>query len=114
MAVYGVLWAAAGSNTLARAFGVTVEGMMVAFQILLVVGPVAGFLVTRYICVGLVRREQDEALHGYETGIVIRSPEGGFTELHAPLPSAERALEGGESVELPVQREGDTRVAERA
>ncbi|MBM7786066.1 cytochrome b [Tenggerimyces flavus] len=85
MAFYGVLWAAAGSNTLAPAFGVTVEGMMFAFQLLLVVGPVVGFLVTQYVCLGLLRREQDDALHGYETGIIIRSPEGGYTEVHAPV-----------------------------
>lgn len=94
MAFYGVLWAAAGSNTLAPAFGVTVEGLVHAFQVLLVVGPVAGFLVTRYLCIGLERREQQEAEHGYETGYVVRSPEGGYTEIHLPVGTPVRELVG--------------------
>lgn len=93
MAFYGVLWAAAGSNTLARVFGVTVEGFMYALQVLLIAGPILGFILTRRISIGLQRRDREIAEHGYETGYVMRSAEGGYSEVLLPAPRTERELE---------------------
>ena len=31
------------------------------------------------------RKDNDDLLHGYETGIIMRSPEGGYSERHLPL-----------------------------
>jgi ubiquinol-cytochrome c reductase cytochrome b subunit len=33
----------------------------------------------------LQRHDRETLLHGYETGVITRSPEGAYTELHAPI-----------------------------
>jgi ubiquinol-cytochrome c reductase cytochrome b subunit len=53
--------------------------------------PVIAFWVTRRWCISLQRKDRDDLLHGYETGIIMRSPEGGYSERHLPL-STERAF----------------------
>ncbi len=82
---YGVLWAAAGANTIALVFHSSVEGLMYFLQAMLVLGPVAGFDVTRRICLGLQRKDQEILLHGRETGRIVRTPSGGYVEIHEPV-----------------------------
>ena len=55
------------------------------------VGPVDRLLHHQRWCISLQRRDHDRLLHGYETGIIMRSPEGGYTERHLPI-SEERGL----------------------
>jgi ubiquinol-cytochrome c reductase cytochrome b subunit len=57
---------------------------------LLVVPPVAYF-VTRRICLGLQQHDREALAHGVETGIIRRLPDGGFVEVHQPLPPGEYA-----------------------
>jgi ubiquinol-cytochrome c reductase cytochrome b subunit len=49
------------------------------------------FYVTRRWCIGLQRADNDRLLHGYETGIILRAPDGGYTERHLPV-SDEKAF----------------------
>lgn len=84
MTFYGVLWLAASADTLAVRFHLTIEGVLHTFQVLVLLGPVIAFEVTRRLCLGLRNREQETAEHGYETGTIIRDPDGGYHELHAP------------------------------
>ncbi|UYM07750.1 cytochrome bc1 complex cytochrome b subunit [Solicola gregarius] len=89
---YGILWAAGGNDVLAVTFHLDIFAITWAARILVFVGPVVAFLVTKRICIGLQRRDAEQVLHGYETGIIERSPDGGYTERHAAL-SGERAYE---------------------
>jgi ubiquinol-cytochrome c reductase cytochrome b subunit len=50
--------------------------------------PVIVFYITRRWCIGLQRADSDRVLHGYETGIIMRSPEGGYSERHLPISEA--------------------------
>ena len=43
------------------------------------------FIITRRWCISLQRKDNETLLHGYETGIIMRSPEGGYSERHLPL-----------------------------
>ena len=54
-----------------------------------VVPPIV-FYVTRRWCIGLQRADNDRLLHGYETGIIMRSPDGAYTERHAADQRARR------------------------
>jgi ubiquinol-cytochrome c reductase cytochrome b subunit len=114
---YGVLWAAAGSNTIALTFDVSVEGFSYALQALLVVGPVVGFDVTRRICVGLQRRDRETVLHGRETGQIVRTPTGGYVEVHVAVDADERQRLAGYEAHpaVPLQRDvhGHTRRTQR-
>ncbi len=59
-------------------------------RVLVFVGPVVAFLITRRWCISLQRSDNEKLLHGYETGIIMRSTEGGYSERHLPL-SPDRA-----------------------
>ncbi|TDD16597.1 ubiquinol-cytochrome c reductase cytochrome b subunit [Kribbella turkmenica] len=82
---YGVLWAAAGADTMAVLFHLSVNTLLHIFQVLLIVGPPAAFLITRRICLGLQQQDTDIAVHGIETGEVVRLPDGGYIEKHRPV-----------------------------
>ncbi len=114
---YGVLWAAAGSNTIALTFDISVEGFMYVLQALLVLGPVAGFDIARRICVGLQRRDRAIVLHGHETGRVVRTPTGGYVEVHLAVDANERQRLAGyeDHPTVPLQRDlhGRTRMPQR-
>jgi ubiquinol-cytochrome c reductase cytochrome b subunit len=43
------------------------------------------FVVVRRWCLGLQRADRDQLLHGYETGILMRSADCGYSERHQPL-----------------------------
>jgi ubiquinol-cytochrome c reductase cytochrome b subunit len=85
MTFYGVLWAAAGADTMAVLFHLSVNTLIHVFQVLLILGPPAALLITRRICLGLQDRDTQIALHGIETGQITRLPDGGYIEKHRPL-----------------------------
>jgi ubiquinol-cytochrome c reductase cytochrome b subunit len=53
-------------------------------------GPVLAFMITERMCLGLARRDRDEAEHGRETGRIVMTLEGGYREIREPV----RALAG--------------------
>ncbi|MGH3360305.1 MAG: cytochrome bc1 complex cytochrome b subunit [Nocardioidaceae bacterium] len=85
---YGTLWAAGGNDILAVVFHLDIFAITWICRVVVFVGPVVAFIVTRRICIGLQRRDEERVLHGYETGIIERSPDGGYTERHAPVSPA--------------------------
>jgi ubiquinol-cytochrome c reductase cytochrome b subunit len=87
---YAVLWAAASSDLIATHFGLTVEGVILSLQILLIVGPIIAYLVTKRMCIGLMKKDREIALHGYESGRIVRLPGGEYIEVHEQLTDYER------------------------
>ncbi|MFI6478412.1 cytochrome bc complex cytochrome b subunit [Nonomuraea sp. NPDC050663] len=84
VAFYGLLWASAANDQFAHQFQLTVETVTIFFRYAVVIGPVVAFLVTRWICLGLQSADRHEAEHGVETGVIVRSPDGGFHERLVP------------------------------
>lgn len=82
---YGVMWIAGGSDTIALHFSLSNEALILTLQVAFFLGPVLGFVVTKRICLGLQRKDREIVLHGYETGRIVRSPEGEYTEVHRPV-----------------------------
>jgi ubiquinol-cytochrome c reductase cytochrome b subunit len=97
MTFYGVLWGAASADLLAHQLGLSLEGVLMTFQVLLFAGPVIGFVVAQRVCLGLQRKDRDVLAHGYETGRIVRMPGGEYIEVHAPVSGAvrERMVGGG-------------------
>jgi quinol-cytochrome oxidoreductase complex cytochrome b subunit len=89
---YGILWGAASADIVSTEFSVSFEAIITTLQVALVIGPPLAFEVTRRICIGLQRKDREIALHGHETGRIIRMPNGGYAEIHQPADDAERAL----------------------
>jgi ubiquinol-cytochrome c reductase cytochrome b subunit len=85
IAFYGLLWAAAANDQIAYNFHLSLFAVTWFFRFAVVLGPVLVFTFTRRMCLALVAREWLEREHGYETGRVMMSPDGGYSEIHAPL-----------------------------
>src|SRR3954452_13501150 len=88
--VYGLLWAAGGNDILATTFHMNLNSITYFMRAAVFIIPPIVFYVTRRWCIGLQRADNDRLLHGYETGIIMRSPEGGYDERHLPI-SGDRA-----------------------
>jgi ubiquinol-cytochrome c reductase cytochrome b subunit len=89
--VYGLLWAAGGNDILAVQLGLSMEGITYFMRVGIFVIPVIVFIFVKRWCISLQRQDNATLLHGYETGVIMRSPEGGYTERHLPI-SEERAF----------------------
>lgn len=87
---YAVLWIAAGSDVIALHFSLSNEDVILALQVSLFLGPIVGFSIARRICLGLQRKDKEIALHGFETGRIVRLPSGEYQEIHAPVDEFQR------------------------
>ena len=90
-----------GNDFIALIFHVPINTITWALRILIFVGPVIAFYVTKRICLGLQRRDREMILHGYETGVVQRLPHGEFVEVHGPLGSEEAYVLASHPREVP-------------
>jgi len=87
---YAVMWAAASSDLIATHFALSMEGVIHTLQALLILGPVIAYFLTKRICLALQRKDREIALHGYETGRIVRLPGGEYIEVHRPVDRYER------------------------
>ena len=87
---YAALWAAASSDIIATHFRLTIEGVIHALQFTTIVGPFVAFFITKRVCLALQRKDREIALHGFESGRVVRLPGGEYIEVHEQLDDFER------------------------
>jgi ubiquinol-cytochrome c reductase cytochrome b subunit len=88
---YMILVISGGNDIIASAFDLSINQITWAFRFLLFILPPLAFVLTKRICLGLQRRDNDKLLHGYETGRILRLPSGEFIEIHEPIGEAEKA-----------------------
>ena len=87
---YCVMWAAAGSDLIATHFHVALNDVTYWLRALFFIGPIIAFIVTKRVALALQRKDREIALHGRETGRIVRLPHGEFIEVHAPLDEYKR------------------------
>jgi ubiquinol-cytochrome c reductase cytochrome b subunit len=87
---YAVLWIVGGNDLIATHFHISLESITWVGRFLVFLGPAFAFWITRRICLGLQRADRDKVLHGREAGIIVRSPEGEYSEVHAVLSAGDR------------------------
>lgn len=87
---YAALWGAAGSDLIATHFQLSIEGVIHVNQALLILAPVIGYLVTKRVCLALQKKDREIALHGFESGRIVRLPGGEYIEVHQPVDEYER------------------------
>ena len=87
---YATMWAAASSDLIATHFQLAMEHVIHFLQFWLIAGTVIVFIVTKRWCLALQRRDRSVALHGIESGRVIRLPHGEFQEVEVPLTADEQ------------------------
>ncbi|MDX6326865.1 MAG: ubiquinol-cytochrome c reductase cytochrome b subunit, partial [Nocardioidaceae bacterium] len=85
MTLYGLLWAAGGNDILAVLFNLNLNYITYFMRVAIFILPVFAFWITRRWCIALQRSDQNRVLHGLESGIIMRSPEGGYSERHEPI-----------------------------
>ncbi len=85
MTFYGLLWAAGGNDLIATHFHLSINQITYFMRVAVFIGPVIAFWITRRWCISLQRHDNEKLLHGYETGIIMRSAEGGYSERHLPI-----------------------------
>ncbi|MEE6295472.1 cytochrome bc1 complex cytochrome b subunit [Georgenia wangjunii] len=86
-----IVLAIAGSNDiLATHFELSINGITWALRFAFLLGPFFAFWATKRICLGLQRRDRELALHGHETGRIVRMDSGQYLEVHKPLTDEER------------------------
>ena len=85
MTFYGLMWAAGGNDILAIQLHLNLNYITYFNRVAVFVGPALAFWVTRRWCISLQRADQARLLHGYETGVIMRSPEGAYAEKHVPI-----------------------------
>jgi ubiquinol-cytochrome c reductase cytochrome b subunit len=85
--LYGLLWAAAANDEIAYHLQISLYTVTWVFRVLVLTGPVLAFALTRMICHAAEARRRDEAEHGIETGRIVMTPEGGFTEIREKVAS---------------------------
>ena len=69
-------------------FNLSINNITYFMRVMVFLGPVIAFVVTRRWCLSLQRQDEARLLHGYETGVIMRSPEGGYSERHLPINDA--------------------------
>jgi ubiquinol-cytochrome c reductase cytochrome b subunit len=82
---YVLLWIAGGNDFFATIFEIPVNWITWFMRIAVIVLPPVMFWVTKRICIGLQRRDRDKVMHGRESGVIMVSPDGEYSELHAPI-----------------------------
>ena len=87
---YGILWANGGNDLIATSLHLSINDLTWFFRIGLIVLPPLAYWVTKRICLGLQRKDREVALHGRETGRIVRTADGEYFEVHEPLTDSER------------------------
>src|SRR5699024_6150106 len=73
---YRVMWLAASSDLIAVYFKMSLNDVAYVLRVLIILGPILGFIINKRICLALQRKDREIALHGRETGVIEFRPEG--------------------------------------
>jgi ubiquinol-cytochrome c reductase cytochrome b subunit len=110
MTCYGLFWIGGGNDLIATQFDVSLNSVTYFLRVMVFVGPVIAFIITKRICIGLQRADAERLLHGSESAIIVRDPSGGYSEAHVPI-DQEEAYTLTQHVEplplAPVAEQGD-------
>ncbi len=87
MTFYGLAWAAGGNDIIAIKLHLSINQITYFMRVAIFLGPLIAFIIARRWCISLQRHDQEKLLHGYESGVIMRSAEGGYSEKHLPLPA---------------------------
>ncbi|TGB13367.1 ubiquinol-cytochrome c reductase cytochrome b subunit [Streptomyces sp. MZ04] len=85
VALYLLLFFGGANDILAERFHLSVNTITWTMRIGFFLVPALTYIITRRICLGLLRRDHDKILHGRETGKIVRLPHGEFVEVHERL-----------------------------
>jgi ubiquinol-cytochrome c reductase cytochrome b subunit len=82
---YLVLLISGGNDVVADKFHISLNAMTWAGRIGLLIAPPLAYFLTYRACLGLQQHDREVLAHGVETGIIKRTVDGRFYEVHQPL-----------------------------
>jgi ubiquinol-cytochrome c reductase cytochrome b subunit len=82
---YMVLLISGGNDVIADRFDISLNAMTWGGRIGILILPPLAYYFTQRICLGLQQHDREVLAHGVETGIIRRTPDGRFYEVHQPL-----------------------------
>lgn len=82
---YMIMWGMGANDIIATHFSLSLNDITYWSRVLIFVGPVVAYILTKRICLALQRKDRETALHGHEAGVIEVSPDGGFHERHQRL-----------------------------
>jgi ubiquinol-cytochrome c reductase cytochrome b subunit len=85
LSFYLLLFINGGNDIIAYTTHTQINTITRFTQVALFVVPPIVFMITKRWCIGLQRKDLNRVLHGRETGIIKRLPNGEFIEVHEPL-----------------------------
>jgi ubiquinol-cytochrome c reductase cytochrome b subunit len=83
---YGLLWAASSNDQIAYHVHLDLYAVTWFFRVAVLAGPPLAYTLTQRICLGLTRREREETNYGHETGRIVMSADGGYSEITERVP----------------------------
>jgi ubiquinol-cytochrome c reductase cytochrome b subunit len=87
---YAALWAAASSDLIATHFDLAMEHVIHFLQAAAILGPIVAYIITKRVCLALQKKDREIALHGIESGRIVKLPGGEFIEVHEQLDEYDR------------------------
>jgi ubiquinol-cytochrome c reductase cytochrome b subunit len=105
---YILLWIAGGNDFFATIFEIPVNWITWFMRFAVIILPPVMFWVTKRVCISLQRRDRDKVLHGRETGVIMVSPEGEYSEVHAPISQVAAYELTAHRRQVPIQLEPET------
>jgi ubiquinol-cytochrome c reductase cytochrome b subunit len=83
---WSVLTLACAGDVIALTFHISLNAVNWAGRVLLLILPPLVYSITYRLCLGLQQNDREVLVHGIETGIIRRHADGGYVEVHQPLP----------------------------
>ncbi|GGF33259.1 cytochrome bc1 complex cytochrome b subunit [Subtercola lobariae] len=87
---YAALWAAASSDLIATHFQLSIEAVIHTIQATAILGPIIAYFIAKRVCLALQKKDREIALHGFESGRIVRLPGGEYIEVHQQVDDYER------------------------
>jgi ubiquinol-cytochrome c reductase cytochrome b subunit len=87
---YAALWAAASSDLIATHFDLAMEHVIHFLQAATILGPIVAYIITKRVCLALMKKDREIVLHGIESGRIVKLPGGEFIEVHEQLDDYDR------------------------
>ncbi|MFC0626448.1 cytochrome bc1 complex cytochrome b subunit [Kribbella deserti] len=105
---YGVLWLNSGNDLIATHFNSSINAITWVCRIGVFLGPALAFWITRRIAISLQRADRERVLHGLETGVIQRLPDGRYVEKHAPISTYEAYQLTAHDRQIPIEAGPET------
>jgi ubiquinol-cytochrome c reductase cytochrome b subunit len=81
---YGILWLLGANDVISSKFHISLYTTSEVGRVVIFAGPAIAYYITYRMCIGLQRKDLETVVHGVESGVIKRLPNGEYIEVHVP------------------------------